>query len=209
MSAALGIGREFDTPVLEVPVVGRSIARQAMASPGQIQSIDWMYVQQPLDEATLALCMDLLDVGSPLWVGPSLDTPDLRRVLALHCGCSIVGLPQMARFALLGACELDDLRHFDNGVDGIPSHACTLIVQLDNLSAGPELRWRGPGIKQATSKGVVDVRRVSLPLSRAFWQQRSDQNSFPRGLDMFFAAGRQVLALPRSTHVLGGEVDTD
>ncbi|WP_010490406.1 phosphonate C-P lyase system protein PhnH [Pseudomonas sp. S9] len=209
MSAALGIGHELDTPVLEVPVVGRSIARQAMASPGQIQSIDWIYVPQPLDEATFALCMVLLDVDSPLWLGPSLDTPELRRVLALHCRCSIVELPQAARFALLGACELNDLHQFDNGVDGIPSHACTLIVQLDNLCAGPELRWRGPGIRQATSSGVVDVRRVSLPLDRAFWQQRKDCNNFPQGLDMFFSAGRQILALPRSTHVLGAVVDTD
>jgi alpha-D-ribose 1-methylphosphonate 5-triphosphate synthase subunit PhnH len=69
-----------------------------------------------------------------------------------------------------------------------------LLIQLDSLSGGPTLRWRGPGIK--------DVRSVELPLPAAFWRQRQARSTFPRGLDAFFAAGEQVIGLPRSTRVL-------
>ncbi|MFI8479456.1 phosphonate C-P lyase system protein PhnH [Pseudomonas sp. NPDC078700] len=212
MSAALGVivtQHEFNAPVLKRPASFLALAQQAMASPGQIQCLGWEYVQSPLDEATFTLCLALLDMSSQLWLGPSIDTPGVRAALALHCGCSIVERRQAARFALLGPVELDDLADFDNGTGGHPSHACTLIVQLDNLCAGPQLRWRGPGVKQACSNGLIDVRRVSLPLTQTFWQQRSGRNNFPQGLDMFFCAGQQLLALPRSTHVLGNEADTD
>ncbi|ARU89210.1 phosphonate C-P lyase system protein PhnH [Pseudomonas sp. M30-35] len=212
MSAALSVmclKRELDSPVLKVRA-SFSLARQAMAAPGQIQRADeWMYVQSPLDEATFALCVALLDVDSQVWLGPSLDTPGLRMALAIHCGCTFVELRQAARFALLGVAELDNLADFDNGLDACPGRACTLIVQLDNLAAGPELRWRGPGIKQVQRNGVIDVRRVRLPLAETFWEQRSARNNFPQGLDIYFSAGRQLLALPRSTHVFASEADTE
>ena len=69
-----------------------------------------------------------------------------------------------------------------------------MLIQLDALSNGDALRWRGPGIK--------DVRSVELPLPAVFWQQRQARSAFPRGLDAFFAAGEQVIGLPRSTRVL-------
>lgn len=211
MSAALDVmclKRELDSPVLKVRA-SFSLAQQAMASPGQIQRAEWMTVQPPLDEATFALCVALLGVDSKVWLGPSLDTSGLRTALAVHCGCTFVELRQTARFALLGVAELNNLADFDNGIDGCPGDACTLIVQLGNLSAGPELRWRGPGIKQVKCNGVVDVRRVRLPLPETFWEQRSARNRFPRGLDIYFSAGRQLLALPRSTHVFANEADTE
>lgn len=211
MSAALGAifaQHEFNAPLRKMPASYLALARQAMASPGQIQYLGWEHQQAPLDEATFALCLALLDECSRVWLGPSMDTPSVRAALALHCGCSIVERRQVACFALLGGAELDDLADFDTGSDGCPGNACTLIIQIGSLSSGPVLRWRGPGIRQATCKGLVDVRRVSLPLTKTFWQQRSARNHFPQGLDIYFSAGQQVLALPRSAHVLGDEADT-
>ena len=91
-------------------------------------------------------------------------------------------------------CIRDSLSDFDNGSERYPDQSCTLLIQLSDLHAGPALRWRGPGIK--------DVRSVSLPLPALFWQQRQARNAFPRGLDCFFAAGSEVIGLPRSTRVL-------
>ena len=52
--------------------------------------------------------------------------------------------------------------------------------------------WRGPGI--------AGERRMHLPLPAPLWRERLSFG-FPRGLDMFFTAGRTVVGLPRSTQV--------
>jgi alpha-D-ribose 1-methylphosphonate 5-triphosphate synthase subunit PhnH len=40
-----------------------------------------------------------------------------------------------------------------------------------------------------------------LPLTDGFWREREAHNDFPRGLDVFFLAGNDLLGLPRSTRV--------
>jgi alpha-D-ribose 1-methylphosphonate 5-triphosphate synthase subunit PhnH len=62
------------------------------------------------------------------------------------------------------------------------------------LQGGRQLAWRGPGIETRN--------HVSLPLQDAFWQERESRNDFPRGIDVFFVAGSELMGLPRSTHVL-------
>ena len=124
----------------------------------------------------------------------AFDSPAIRANLAFHCGCPIVAERELALFALLDDRELTDLSAFDNGSERYPDQSCTLLIQLDTLSGGTPLRWRGPGIR--------DVRSVELPLPALFWQQRRARSAFPRGLDAFFAADEQVIGLPRSTHVL-------
>jgi alpha-D-ribose 1-methylphosphonate 5-triphosphate synthase subunit PhnH len=42
---------------------------------------------------------------------------------------------------------------------------------------------------------------VSLPLQEAFWEEREAHNDFPRGIDVFFLAGSELMGLPRSTQV--------
>lgn len=147
-----------------------------------------------LAPATYGLCLAFLDSDTPLWLAPRFDTPLIRANLAFHCGCPIVVEREIALFALLDESELDDLSDFDNGSERYPDQSCTLLIQLDDLHAGSALRWRGPGIR--------DVRSVNLPLPAVFWQQRQARSAFPRGLDCFFAAGSEVIGLPRSTRVL-------
>ncbi|MEX6503116.1 phosphonate C-P lyase system protein PhnH [Pseudomonas zhanjiangensis] len=183
----------FNDPVLDAQVSFRA-ALKALAEPGLAQPLDRALALQTLQPATYALCLAFLDADTPLWLAPRFDTPAIRANLTFHCGCPIVAERELALFALLDEGELHDLSDFDNGSERYPDQSCTLLVQLAALDGGAPLRWRGPGIK--------DVRSVSLPLANRFWQQRSARSAFPRGLDAFFAAGVQVIGLPRSTRVL-------
>ena len=183
----------FKDPVLDAQASFRS-ALKALAEPGLIQPMDRALVLGALQPATYALCLAFLDGDTPLWLAPAFDTPAIRANLTFHCACPIVAERELALFALLDEAALEDLGDFDNGSERYPDQSCTLLIQLPALSGGAALRWRGPGIR--------DVRSVELPLSAAFWQQRQARSAFPRGLDAFFAAGDQVIGLPRSTRVL-------
>lgn len=194
MSAAL-LQPAFADPVLDAQRSFRA-ALKALASPGVIQPLQ--AAQQPpalqgLASATHALCLALLDIDTPVWLAPAFDTPVIRANLTFHCGCPIVSERQNARFALLDHSQLEDLHGFDLGNDRYPDQSCTLLIQLPSLSGGLALSWRGPGIETQI--------KVALPLSKAFWQEREAHNDFPRGLDVFFLAGSDLLGLPRSTRV--------
>ena len=194
MNAAL-LQPAFADPVLDAQRSFRA-ALKALAGPGVMHTLQ--AAQRPpalagLDSSSHALCLALLDIDTPLWLAPVFDTPAIRANLAFHCGCPIVTERQHARFALLDDSQLDDLSGFDLGNDRYPDQSCTLLIQLPSLSGGPALRWRGPGIEHENS--------VALPLGRGFWRERDSRNDFPRGLDVFFLAGNDLLGLPRSTRV--------
>lgn len=183
----------FDDPVVDAQVSFRA-ALCALAEPGVPRPMNRAHALPGLAVATYGLCLAFLDSDTPLWLGPSFDTPEIRSNLAFHCGCPIVAEREVALFALLAEADLDDLADFDNGSERHPDQSCTLLVQLDSLNDGPLLRWRGPGIK--------DVRGVALPLAASFWRERQARSAFPRGLDCFFAADDEIIGLPRSTRVL-------
>jgi alpha-D-ribose 1-methylphosphonate 5-triphosphate synthase subunit PhnH len=194
MSATL-LQPAFADPVLDAQRSFRA-ALKALAGPGVIHPLQ--AAQQPpslagLAAATHALCLALLDIDTPLWLAPAFDTPAIRANLTFHCGCPIVTERQNARFALLDHSQLEDLHGFDLGNDRYPDQSCTLLIQLPALSGGPCLSWRGPGIQSEN--------RVALPVSDRFWQERETHSDFPRGLDIFFLAGCDLLGLPRSTRV--------
>jgi alpha-D-ribose 1-methylphosphonate 5-triphosphate synthase subunit PhnH len=185
----------FADPVLDAQRSFRA-ALKALAGPGMAQQLS--PAQLPphlhgLDAASHALCLALLDVDTPLWLAPSFDTQAIRANLTFHCGCPIVSDRQNARFALLDDSQLHDLSGFDLGNDRYPDQSCTLLVQLPSFEGGRQLAWRGPGIQSEN--------QVALPLAGAFWQEREARNDFPRGIDMFFVAGNQLMGLPRSTQV--------
>lgn len=183
----------FNNPVLDAQASFRT-ALKALSEPGLVQPMDRALALGNLQPATYALCLAFLDGDTPLWLAPCFDTPAIRANLSFHCGCPIVAERELALFALLDEAGAADLSAFDNGSERYPDQSCTLLVQLDALIGGEPLRWRGPGIK--------DVHSVELPLAPVFWQQRQARSAFPRGLDAFFAAGEQVIGLPRSTRVL-------
>ncbi|CAM3187651.1 phosphonate C-P lyase system protein PhnH [Pseudomonas floridensis] len=185
----------FTDPVLDAQRSFRA-ALKALAGPGVAQTLNAAH-QPPalsgLDSATHALCLALLDLDTPVWLAPAFDTAAIRANLAFHCGCPIVNERQNARFALLDASVAQDLAGFDLGNDRYPDQSCTLLIQLPDLDGGAPLIWSGPGIEHQ--------HRVALPLANGFWAERASRNDFPRGLDVFFLSGSQILGLPRSTRV--------
>ncbi|WP_397448500.1 phosphonate C-P lyase system protein PhnH [Pseudomonas sp. NA-150] len=182
----------FADPVLD-SVRSFRAALKALAGPGVVQPLEQATALDGLAPATYALCLALLDIDTPLWLASAFDTPVIRANLAFHCGCAIVSSREQARFALLDDSELSDLRGFDLGNDRYPDQSCTLLVQLPDLDGGPTHVWRGPGIQSEN--------RVTLPVNKAFWNERDSRNDFPRGLDVFFLSGHSVIGLPRSTRV--------
>jgi len=202
MSATL-LQPAFAEPVLDSQRSFRA-ALKALSGPGVAQTLLKPEQEPPaltgLDAASHALCLALLDLDTPLWLAPAFDTPLIRANLSFHCGCPIVTERHKARFALLDDSQLQDLSGFDLGNDRYPDQSCTLLVQLPSLDGGRALNWRGPGIQTENS--------VALPLPAGFWQQREARNDFPRGLDVFFVAGSQVVGLPRSTRVIQPTADS-
>lgn len=182
----------FADPVLDAQR-GFRAALKALAGPGLIQTLQATPSLEGLMPATYALCLSLLDVDTPLWLAPTFDTPLIRTNLAFHCGCPMTANREDARFALLAADDLLDLSGFDHGNDRYPDQSCTLLVQLQSLDGGAGLAWRGPGIETAHD--------VALPVADGFWHERQRRNEFPRGLDLFFAAGHDLIGLPRSTRI--------
>ncbi|MNF53341.1 Alpha-D-ribose 1-methylphosphonate 5-triphosphate synthase subunit PhnH [compost metagenome] len=191
MSAQL-LQPAFADPVLDAQR-GFRAALKALAGPGLIQTLHATPSLEGLAPATYALCLSLLDVDTPLWLAPSFDTPLIRANLAFHCGCPLTAKREDARFALLAAEDLLDLSGFDTGNDRYPDQSCTLLVQLPSLDGGAGLLWRGPGIESEHG--------VALPLAGDFWRERELRNEFPRGLDLFFTAGHDLIGLPRSTRI--------
>ncbi|TEA77278.1 phosphonate C-P lyase system protein PhnH [Allopusillimonas ginsengisoli] len=182
----------FDAPVDAAQKVFRH-ALSAMSEPGTCHDIGAAPALAPLCAASYALCLTLFDSETAVWLAPTFDNPVVRANLAFHCGCPVVATPGQAAFALLTPDDLGRLSDFRVGTDRDPHTSCTAIVQLNSLDDGRATTWQGPGI--------LDNRSMRLPLPAAFWAQRSAQ-AFPRGLDYFFTAGRQLAALPRSTRVL-------
>jgi alpha-D-ribose 1-methylphosphonate 5-triphosphate synthase subunit PhnH len=191
MSAQL-LQAAFADPVLDAQR-GFRAALKALAGPGLIQTLHATASLEGLAPATYTLCLALLDVDTPLWLAPSFDTPLIRANLAFHCGCPLTENRAEASFALLAAADLLDLNGFDVGNDRYPDQSCTLLVQLPLLDGGEGLAWRGPGIETE--------HLVSLPLAQGFWIERERRNEFPRGLDLFFTAGDDLIGLPRSTRI--------
>ncbi|VVP75913.1 phosphonate C-P lyase system protein PhnH [Pseudomonas fluorescens] len=183
----------FNDPVLDAQR-GFRAALKALAGPGSIQTLHASPRLEGLAPATYGLCLALLDADTPLWLAPSFDTPTIRANLAFHCGCPLTPRREDARFAVLAAEDLLDLSDFDHGNDRYPDQSCTLLVQLPSLDGGAGLGWRGPGIEHEHG--------VALPVADGFWRERERRNEFPRGLDLFFSAGHDVIGLPRSTRVI-------
>jgi len=182
----------FADPVADAQGVFR-LALAAMSEPGTVHETT-VPASAPdmLAPATYALCLTLCDNDTPVWLAPALDAPDLRANLAFHCASPVVRDPGHAMFAFLTLDDLGQLDRFNAGNDRDPHDACTVIIQLGSLSGGRDTHWQGPGI--------CGGREMHLPVPASFWTQRASL-AFPRGLDFFFTAGRQLAGLPRSTRV--------
>lgn len=182
----------FQDPQLGSQQVFRT-ALQALARPGQIQTLDRLpEPPAPLGGGAAALALALFDLETPVAL-----SEDLRGAtfdyLAFHTGAPLATTVGAASFVLVGnGNHLPDLSAIDLGDAEYPERAATLIIQVEHLAAGPGQRLRGPGIS-----GHIDVRVDGL--ADAFWDAlKLNRKRFPLGFDTFLVAGRSVLGLPRT-----------
>lgn len=182
----------FAQPVHDAQQAFRQIL-QAFAEPATVQRLDMVEPLQALDAASHACALALLDAETPVWLGAGLDQAVIGQHLLFHCGCPLAPSPELARFAFLDAAGLEDLDSLDAGTDRDPDLSCTVFIQVPALDVGRSSLWSGPGL--------AGERTVRLPLDAAFWARRDAMTRFPRGLDIGFVCGTQLLALPRSTRV--------
>ncbi len=172
-------------------------ALDAIAHPGKIVALS--AVPEAIgcaNPAAVALLMALADSDTPLWIDPTARTTALPDHLRFHCGCPVVDDPALAAFALAtDPATCPPLSDFPVGTPEYPDRSATLILQVDQLSAGRGVRLTGPGIETQTSLAAS-----ALPPD--FWAQVAANNAlFPLGIDIFLADDRRIVALPRSVSV--------
>ena len=169
----------------------------AFAHPGRIMSPpDPPAGPGTISPATAAYLLTLVDRDTPLWLAPEFERPAVRDFVRFHTGAPIVARRDEAVFAVL-AHDTASLDGFAIGTDPYPDRSATVVIEVPVLGAGAARRWRGPGID---GQAVVAVGGLGAD----FWQAWADNHAlFPCGVDVVFAAGSQLLALPRSIAVEG------
>ncbi len=181
----------FADPVSDAQATFRAVL-DAMSRPGTLRQAGTnLTPPAPLDRATAAVLLALVDNETPLWIDSA--ATKASDWLAFHCGATVIKREPDAEFAL--ALALPDLTAFSAGTDEAPEGSVTVIVQLPALGQGTRYRLAGPGLREP-----VVLAASGLPANfPAIWQR--NHALFPRGVDIVFCADTILTALPRSVTV--------
>lgn len=193
----------FLDPVAGSQKTFRSLLK-AFAYPGTIETVpdELTTAPAPLDLATAAIALSLIDPETPLWCDDAMETEGVLAFLRFHCGAPLVSSKQDAAFALIAQPDSPGaVQGFFTGTDEEPERAATLIVQVRSLGTGRglgtgrTLRLSGPGIQKNRELQVEGLSEDTL--------ERLVQNAaqYPLGLDWIFVAERRFVALPRSIKI--------
>jgi alpha-D-ribose 1-methylphosphonate 5-triphosphate synthase subunit PhnH len=180
----------FLDPVTEAQACFRSVL-SAMSCPGRIVSMAHSIDAPPLDPATAAVLLTLVDADVTLWLDDAL-SPSWDW-LAFHAG--VVGAPAIGQAAFLCVTALPPLGDVFAGTDAAPETAATIILQVPALMNGPRLTLYGPGLDVPTA-----IAPQGLPADFVA-QWGANHRLFPRGVDLLLCAGGAFLALPRSVRI--------
>jgi alpha-D-ribose 1-methylphosphonate 5-triphosphate synthase subunit PhnH len=187
----------FSDPVFNSQETFRAIL-EAMAHPGQITTAaSALDPPHPLDLASAAVCLTLLDFETPLWTDLESNSMTIGW-LRFHCGCPVLKNPSEATFAMITNHDaMPSLDHFKTGDEKCPESSMTLIIQTTGLSSTDGKRLTGPGIETCSTLKIEG-------LSDHFWQDRQIQlTMFPLGVDIIFTCKNRLVGLPRTTMVEG------
>lgn len=181
----------FADPVTAAQRCFRAVL-DAMARPGSLHAAgEGLAPPPPLDAATAAVLLTLVDGETPLWLDPRLHAA--RAWIVFHCGAVCVTDPAMASFVVTDA--LPDIAVLHLGSHEAPETAATAIVQVPALGVGRRYRLRGPGLRDHAILAVD-----GLPATFAtIWADNHAR--FPRGVDLILCAGSRLAALPRSLSI--------
>lgn len=193
-----GLSPGFSEPVLDSQRVFRAVL-EAMARPGTIVELPLhLAPPPPLDPATAAIALALMDYETPLWLDGAADTEAVGQYLRFHCGCPQTSEPAKAAFAIItDPAAMPPLSAFHVGSDEFPDQSTTVILQVPTLTAGDAWQLTGPGIRDS-------VRLAAGGFPKGFHRWILDNHElFPRGVDLVFTCGGLISALPRSTRLEG------
>ena len=148
-----------------------------------------------LSPAASAFLLTFADRETPLWLEAGVDRQEVRDFLRFHAGTPIVQAREAATFAVIIGGGGEPFAGFAIGTDTYPDRAATLVIEVPSLENGPITTWRGPGID-----GEVQVAIDGL--GDGFWPAWTANHAlFPCGVDLVFASGSRLIALPRSVAV--------
>ena len=182
--------RGFADPVHEAQETFRAVL-DAMARPGTLRDAgERLTPPAPLDQATAAVLLALLDNETPLWIDPAAGAA--LDWIAFHCGATVA---EAAHAAFAVALSMPDLASFPAGSHEVPEASATLILQIASLGSGTRYRLFGPGLR-----GPAVLVADGLPVDFAVRWQRNHA-LYPCGIDIVLCAGTQLAALPRSVSV--------
>ncbi|MBW4023914.1 MAG: phosphonate C-P lyase system protein PhnH [Proteobacteria bacterium] len=180
----------FLDPVAEAQSCFRSVL-SAMSRPGSITAMSHAIAAPPLDPATAAVLLTLVDADVTLWLDePLMPSWDW---LAFHAG--VVRAPSRAEAAFLCVTALPPLAELFAGSDAAPETSATIILQVPGLTDGRPLTLYGPGLE-----APAVIAPLGLP-DDFVAQWEANHRLFPRGLDLMLCARGNFLALPRSVRI--------
>jgi alpha-D-ribose 1-methylphosphonate 5-triphosphate synthase subunit PhnH len=185
----------FADPVRDAQACFRAVL-DAMAHPGRIVEVPVALPDRlPLGAAAAAVALSLCDIDTPVWLDAA--SAPAAGYLAFHCGAPLTKTPADSRFAFVADADvLPPLDGFSLGTDEYPERAATLLIEVSGLTNDRGVALRGPGI-------LGEVRLDVSGLPAQFWAERAAlAELFPRGIDVLFASGNALAALPRSTQVV-------
>jgi alpha-D-ribose 1-methylphosphonate 5-triphosphate synthase subunit PhnH len=189
----------FADKVLSAQSTFRSVM-DAMARPGSVQRIVAVTgAPAAMMHGTAAIALTLFDHDTPIWLDPLMsETSDVKKWLKFHTGAPVIEDSSICHFALIGdPGALPALDRFAFGSNEYPDRSTTLILQVESLAQGEKFELRGPGID-----GTAVVRAAIQPTD-LFERLEINQTLFPRGIDVVLVAGDTVVAIPRTTRLVG------
>lgn len=184
----------FADPVTQSQATFRALL-DAISRPGTLHEAGvGLDPPAPLDRATAAVLLTLIDGDSGLHIAP--DCAAATDWLVFHCGTAPHG--DMATAGFVATRALPDLAALATGNDEAPESSATLVLQVAALGTGPAWRLAGPGLKEAATFSAT-----GLPEDfAARWA--ANHALFPRGVDLVLCAGTTLAALPRSISITEG-----
>jgi alpha-D-ribose 1-methylphosphonate 5-triphosphate synthase subunit PhnH len=199
MLAAHDFSGGFTDPVFDSQAVFRAVL-DATAGPGAMQPLpDRVAPPAPLNASAGAILLALADADTPVFLDAALAaSPSVAAWIAFHTGAPVVSAAPDATFAVISDLDaMPALSAFAQGSAEYPDRSATLVLQVASVAIGPAgLTLRGPGIGGSRILRVAD-----LPdWFRAAWAL--NQEAFPLGVDILFAADGWVAALPRTAEIV-------
>ena len=176
------------------------VVMEAMARPGSVQRVvATVGPPMPMMRGTAAIALTLFDHDTPIWLDAKMsETSEVAKWLKFHTSAPVVADSSICSFALIGdAGALPDLSHFALGTNEYPDRSTTLVLQIKDLTRGEVYELRGPGIDgSAVLQAIIEPKNL-------FERLAVNGSLFPRGIDVVLVADDAIVAIPRTTRLVG------